>query len=81
MSKYKGKEMTATHDLIRVLRLQASDDKASGNYKDAALMMEAAQRLRELDAVAKEYDELIRHMDAGGDFTEFIVSKRFKEST
>jgi hypothetical protein len=41
--------MTATHELIRVLRLQASDDKASGNFKDAALMKEAARRLRELD--------------------------------
>lgn len=42
---------------------------------------QAAQRLRHLDLVAKEYDELVRHMDAGGDFTAFMVSKSFKEST
>ena len=41
--------MTTTIELIRVLKLQASDDIASGHVKDAALMKEAAQRLRELD--------------------------------
>ena len=52
--------MTPTHELIRVLKLQASDDIASGNFKDAALMKEAANRLRELDkpgCVWKEYED------------------------
>lgn len=38
----------------------------------------ALTEIERLDALAREYNELIRHMDAGGDFFTFQASKEHK---
>ena len=38
-------------------------------------MQEAADELERLEAVAAEYDALMRHLKAGGEFSEFLKSR------
>lgn len=38
----------------------------------------ALTEIERLDAITREYNELIKHMDAGGDFFTFQTSKRHR---
>ena len=42
------------------------------------IAFDALAEIEKLDAFALEYNELIRHMDAGGDFFTFQASKIHK---
>ena len=71
-------------DMIVPAALLDEINRSGGEWKERANRTEgdlAALRARVevLEAVSAEYDDLIRHMDAGGDFYEFQASRLPKE--
>jgi len=60
---------------------QGIADNYNMNVKDLQQRLTFAEkRIVDLEYLAKEYDDLIRYMDAGGDFFAFMVSKRFPDN-
>ena len=46
-----------------------------------AATLAAEARIRELEAVANEYYDLIKHINSGGDFDEFVNGRSFAALT